>query len=175
MMSNKGTNASSTMARCLRTDNGNNAIMTRATVPLRNTAKMLVHHHQWQRCLRINGDDTSSTMSNEGNEETAGRTTMRITSGSTWAWNMCRRGIYSWNKYEDPPATCRKDWYSLSNNERHATSQLCYSRRTWDSYKAVLGEHPLERPNFRFMDCYTVNVWYGLVVKPISSKGERPS
>jgi hypothetical protein len=53
-------------------------------------------------------------MSNEGSEENAGRTTTRITSGSTWAWNTYRPGsggrnrggtYYSWNKYEDPPAT----------------------------------------------------------------------
>ena len=43
------------------------------------------------------------------------------------------------------PTTYGKDLYSLSNNERHATSQLCYSRRMWDLCEALLGEHPMER------------------------------
>ena len=33
----------------------------------------------------------------------------------------------------------------------------CYSRRMWDSYKALLGEHPMERPNFCFTDWYALN------------------
>ena len=55
------------------------------------------------------------------------------------------------------PTTYGKDLYSLSDDERHATSQLSYSRRTWDSCEALLGEHPMERPDFRFTDWYAVD------------------
>ena len=55
------------------------------------------------------------------------------------------------------PTTYGKDLYSLSNNERHATSQLCYSRRMWDLCEALLGEHPMERPDFCFTDWYAVD------------------
>jgi len=99
-------------------------------------------------------------MSDKGNEETAGRTTTRITSGSTWAWNRCRRdsGGRNWGGTNTPPpASYGKDWYGLSDNERHTTSQLCYSSRMWDSYKALLGEPPMERPGFRFTDWYALN------------------
>ncbi len=62
-----------------------------------------------------------------------------------------------WNKYEDPPASHRMNWYKLSNDERYAASQLCYFRRTWDLYESLLGEHPMERPDFCFTDWYTVS------------------
>ena len=115
MTSNDGNDASLTAARCLRTGNGDDTIVTRATMPPRRrqrwqrchkghnataatakTAKMPAH--RWQRCMRIDGDDTSSTMSKEGNKETAGKTTTRITSGSTWAWNTSRQGSVGRNR-----------------------------------------------------------------------------
>ena len=72
-------------------------------------------------------------------------------------WEELGWDIYSWNKYEDPPATDGKDWYDLSDDERYAASQLCYSRRTWDSYESLSGEHPMEKPDFRFTDWYAVD------------------
>ena len=50
-----------------------------------------------------------------------------------------------------------KDWYGLNDNKRYAASQLCYSRRTWDLYEALSGEHPMERPDFCFRDWYAVD------------------
>jgi len=42
-------------------------------------------------------------------------------------WKELEWDIYSWNKYEDPPATDSKDWHGLRDKERYAASQLCYS------------------------------------------------
>ena len=107
-------------------------------------------------------------MSNEGNEENDGRTTTRITSGSTWRGIHPGEAVVGGTKVGHTPGTSTrirqrprtygKDWYGLSDDERHATSQLCYSRRTWDSYEALLlGEHLMERPNFHFTDWHAVD------------------
>ncbi len=50
MTSNKGNNASSTMAEtCLCINNGNIAIMTRATIAIRTMAKTPLHWRQWRQ------------------------------------------------------------------------------------------------------------------------------
>ena len=72
-------------------------------------------------------------------------------------WEELLWDVYSWNKYEDPLATDGEDWYGLSKDEWYAASQLCYSRRTWDLYKALSGEHPMERPDFSFKDWNAIN------------------
>ena len=40
-------------------------------------------------------------------------------------WEELEWDIYSWNKYEDPPATNGKDWHGLSEDEKFTSSQLC--------------------------------------------------
>ena len=57
-------------------------------------------------------------------------------------WKEPGWDIYSWNKYEDPPATDGKDWNGLSNDKRHA-SQLRYSRRTLGGAPHGETQHPL--------------------------------
>ena len=42
-------------------------------------------------------------------------------------WEELEWDLYSWNKYEDPPATNEKDWYGLNEDEKYTSSQLCNS------------------------------------------------
>jgi hypothetical protein len=52
--------------RCLHINNSNNAIMTRSTIAIATTAKILAH--QWQQLHHIKDKDISLTMSNKGND-----------------------------------------------------------------------------------------------------------
>jgi hypothetical protein len=51
---------------CLHTNNGNNAIIMRVTISTITTAKMPAHW--WQQCHHDEGNNSSSTISNEGND-----------------------------------------------------------------------------------------------------------
>jgi hypothetical protein len=61
------------------------------------------------------------------------------------------------DKDKDLPVSNGMDWYKLNDNKRYTASQLCYFRRTWDSYKSLLGEHLMKRLNFCFRDWYALN------------------
>jgi hypothetical protein len=72
-------------------------------------------------------------------------------------WEALGWNIYAWNTYEDPPESDGMDWYELSDDERYAAAQLCYTQRTWDSFEALEEEFPMEKPEFRFTDWYAVD------------------
>jgi hypothetical protein len=77
MTSNKGNNASSTKQwRCLRIDDSNNAIVTRATNAIATTAKTPAH--QQQQHHHNKGNNASLTTSNKGNNASLIRAEMPL-------------------------------------------------------------------------------------------------
>ncbi len=86
-------------------------------------------------------------------------------------WEALGWDIYSWNRYEDPPPSDTKGWYELTDDERYAAAQLCYTRRTWDSFESLAEEYPMDMPDFRFTE------WYGVddVVRDAADVGLKYS
>ncbi len=62
------------------------------------------------------------------------------------------------------PVTDGKDWFGLSYDERHDAS--CGSSTCTRPYRGS-GEHPMERPNFRFTDWYAVKNAIREVLAPL--------
>jgi hypothetical protein len=66
-------------------DNGNNTIIMRATIAIATMAKTLAH--QWQQCHCNKGNNTSSAMSNKGNDTSL--TTAKTPAHQRWQQLNC--------------------------------------------------------------------------------------
>ena len=81
------------------------------------------------------------------------------TQSGQW-WKALGWDIYSWNRNTDEPASDSRTWYELSEEERDAASELCYSRILWDEGDVTYDggtSFPMTKPNFRYGHWYTLD------------------
>ena len=82
-------------------------------------------------------------------------------------WKTLGWDIYKWNQYQDAPESDGKSWYELSDEERYAAAQLCYSRESWDEGDVLVDGFPIRRPEFRYTH------WYDLTDDTRTAVDER--